>query len=106
MTFLIVNAVVSFVAALVLQLYPSASPATVAQTIISDATVDTLTDVDTTTTNRLLFSLIDTVSNTTADSQLLADPSFDFGTTFWTSDICTVVSPTGCPEASCGISSA
>jgi len=29
--------------------------------------------------------------------KLLADPSFEYGTTFWTSDICTIVNPTGCP---------
>jgi hypothetical protein len=36
------------------------------------------------------------------DAQLLADPGFDYGTTFWTSDICTVVNPTGCPPSDVG----
>jgi hypothetical protein len=31
-----------------------------------------------------------------ADSQLLADPGFEYGSTFWTLDICTVINPAGC----------
>ncbi|MGZ8850192.1 MAG: hypothetical protein ACXW3E_07745 [Thermoanaerobaculia bacterium] len=47
--------------------------------------------------NRLLFSLIDSLGDSAgSDSQLLADSSFDYGTTFWTSDICTVINPAGC----------
>lgn len=88
---------VSGVAALTLEKYPSASPATVSQTIVSQATLDALTGLPLGTANRLLFSLIDTLDNSQGDSQLLADPSFDYGTTFWTSDICTVVNPSGCP---------
>jgi subtilisin family serine protease len=88
---------VAGVAALCLEQYPSASPITVSQTVISQATVDVLAGVGLGSPNRLLFSLIDSLDNTLGDSQLLADPSFEYGTTFWTSDICTVIDPTGCP---------
>jgi len=53
--------------------------------------------VGTASPNRLLFALIDSLDDTQGDSQLLGDPGFDYGTTFWTSDVCTVVNPTGCP---------
>jgi len=90
---------VAGVAALVLEKYPSASPTTVSQTIVSQATLDTLASIGAGSPNRLLFSLIDALADTTADSQLLADPGFDYGVTFWTSDICTVVNQGGCPPA-------
>ncbi|HEY8133708.1 MAG TPA: S8 family peptidase [Thermoanaerobaculia bacterium] len=93
---------VTGVAALYLQKYPSASPATVSQTVVSQATQDVLGAVGVGSPNRLLFSLIDSLDTITSDSQLLADPSFDYGTTFWTSDICTVVNPTGCPPDDLG----
>ena len=83
-------------AALCLERFPSASPTTVSQTVLSQATLDTLGGVNG-SPNRLLFSLIDSINNTIGDEQLLADPSFEYGTTFWTSDICTIVNPTGCP---------
>ena len=89
---------VAGVAALVLEKFPTASPTTVSQTLLSQATLDTLSGVGAGTPNRLLFSLMDSLA-TIGDSQLLADPSFDYGTTFWTSDICTVVQPTGCPPS-------
>jgi len=85
------------VAALCLEKFPSASPATVSQTVVSQATLDVLSGIGVGSPNRLLFSLIDSLADTQGDSQLLADPGFDYGTTFWTSDICTVVNPTGCP---------
>ena len=88
---------VTGVAALCLEKFPSASPTTVSQTVLSQATVDALGGIPAGTPNRLLFSLIDSLDNTIGDGQLLADPSFEYGTTFWTSDICTVVNPTGCP---------
>jgi len=84
-------------AALCLEMYPTASPATVSQTLLSQATLDVLASIGAGSPNRLLFSLIDSLADVTGDSQLLADPSFDYGTTFWSSDICTVVNPTGCP---------
>jgi hypothetical protein len=90
---------VAGVAALCLEKFPTASPTTVSQTIVSQATLDVLGSVDVGTPNRLLFSLIDSLDDVAGDSQLLADPSFDYGTTFWTSDICTVVNPTGCPPS-------
>jgi subtilase family protein/peptidase inhibitor I9 len=88
---------VAGVAALCLEKFPSASPATISQTVVSQATVDALGNIGDGSPNRLLFSLIDSVDNNIGDGQLLADPSFEYGTTFWTSDICTVVNPTGCP---------
>ena len=89
---------VAGVAALCLEKYPDASPAAVAQTIVSQATLDVLGAVGTGSPNRLLFSLIGSLSAPgTSDSQLLADPGFDYGTIFWTSDICTVIQPIGCP---------
>lgn len=93
---------VAGVAALFLEKYPTASPAVVSQTIVSQATLDVLgaLAIGIGSPNRLLFSLIDTVDPTvTGDSQLLADPGFDYGQTFWKSDICTVIDPTGCPPA-------
>ena len=88
---------VTGVAALTLEKFPSASPVTVSQTVLSQATADALSGVGAGSPNRLLFSLIDALDNTVGDAQLLADPSFEYGTTFWTADICTVVNPTGCP---------
>jgi len=88
---------VAGVAALCLEKFPSASPTNVMQTVLSQATVDALGGIGDGSPNRLLFSLIDSLDNTVGDAQLLADPSFEYGTTFWTSDICTVVNPTGCP---------
>ena len=93
---------VTGVAALVLEKWPTASPATVTQTVLGQATLDSLTGLDSASPNRLLFSLIDSLSDLTGDSQLLADPSFDYGTTFWTSDICTVVNQGGCPPDDSG----
>jgi subtilisin family serine protease len=87
---------VAGVAALCLEKYPTASPLTVRQTILSQTTLDVLGGVNG-TANRLLFSLIDALADATGDSQLLADPSFEYGETFWTSDICTVINQGGCP---------
>jgi hypothetical protein len=84
-------------AALCLEKYPASSPATVVQTILSQATLDTVGSVGTDTPNRLLFTLFDTSDQTTGDSQLLPDPSFEFGTTFWVADLCTVIKQIGCP---------
>src|SRR5438105_5465809 len=90
---------VAGVAALVLEKFPSASPATVSQTVVSQATLDVLGAIGAGSPNRLLFSLIDALADTTADAQLLADPGFDYGMTFWASDICTVVNQGGCPPS-------
>jgi aqualysin 1 len=87
---------VTGVAALALQKFPTASPASVTQTILSVATADTLNGIGT-SPNRLLYSNIDALADATGSTQVLGDPSFDFGTTFWTVDICTIVNPTGCP---------
>ncbi len=92
---------VSGVAALCLEKYPDASPSVVSQTILSQATLDVLSlPVGDNSPNRLLFSLIGSLQNNVgSNSQLLADPGFDYGTTFWTADICTIVNPTGCPPS-------
>ncbi|MEO8035697.1 MAG: S8 family peptidase, partial [Acidobacteriota bacterium] len=85
-------------AALVLEKYPSATPTNVSQTIQSQATLDALGTIGAGSPNRLLFSLISSLSDpSVGDAQLLSDPSFEYGTIFWKSDICAVVSPTGCP---------
>jgi hypothetical protein len=88
---------VAGVAALALQKYPDATPASIAQTLVSQATLDTITSAGAGSPNRLLFSLIGSLENgVQSDSQLLADPSFDFGDTFWSLDVCTVINPAGC----------
>jgi subtilisin family serine protease len=88
---------VAGVAALTLQQWPTASPTTVTQTILQQATQGALTGIGTGSPNLLLFSLINSIADVTGDAQLLADPSFDYGTTFWSADICTVVDQSGCP---------
>jgi subtilisin family serine protease len=89
---------VAGVAALCLEKYPGASPATVSQTILSQATLDVLGSVGNGSPNRLLYSLIGSLNDSgLGDTQLLGDPGFDYGDIFWTSDICTVIQPTGCP---------
>lgn len=92
---------VAGVAALTLEKFPTASPATIAQTINSSATLDALSGLDIGSPNRLLFSLIEELNQTNADAQLLGDPSFDYGETFWAvdEDICTVVQQAGCPPS-------
>src|SRR5207253_9721720 len=90
---------VAGVAALCLEKYPTASPATVSQTVVSQATLDTLNGVGAGSPNRLLFSLIGSLSDITSDSQLPADPSFDYGTTFWTAGICTIINQGDCPPS-------
>lgn len=88
---------VSGVAALVLEKFPTAAPATVSQTIVANTTLGALSGIGLGSPNRLLFSLIDTLYSGAADAQLLGDPSFDNGTTFWSADICTVINQAGCP---------
>ena len=91
---------VAGVAALVLEKYPTASPSAVSQTVVSQATIEVLGAVGDGSPNRLLFSLIDALDDSAqADSQLLSDPGFDYGTIFWTAGICTVIDPTGCPPS-------
>jgi hypothetical protein len=87
---------VAGVAALWLEAYPSASPAAVSQTILSQATSDALSDGGAGSPNRLLYSLVGLLDESTNALQLLGDPGFEYGSTFWTSEICTVIKPTGC----------
>lgn len=85
-------------AALCLERYPDASPTSVSQTLLSQVTPDVLTAVGDGSPNRLLFSLVGALDTTVpGESQILSDPGFDYGTTFWSTDICTVVNPAGCP---------
>ena len=87
---------VAGVAALWLEKFPAASPSAVSQAVLSQATLDVLGGVNG-SPNRLLFSLVGSLSDpVVSDAQLLADSSFDYGMTFWTSDICTVINPAGC----------
>src|SRR5262249_12256599 len=89
------SAAAPFVAGLAplwLEEYPAASPSTVAQSIVSQAPRDVLGAIGAGSPNRILFSLVGSLSEPGAsDSQLLSDPGFDFGSIFWTSDICTVI---------------
>ena len=88
---------VTGVAALCLETYPGATPAMVTQTLLSQATSDVLTSIGEGSPNRLIFSLLGSLDETDhGDAQLLGDPGFDYGTTFWSSDICTVMNPAGC----------
>ena len=85
------------VAALWLEKFPLASGGAIVQTVVANATVDVLSSIGQESSNRLLFSQTATLEDAVqADSQLLADPGFEYGTTFWSSDVCTVVNPTGC----------
>jgi hypothetical protein len=88
---------VAGVAALCLEMYPTASPSAVSQAVLSQSTPDVLGAVGNGSPNRLLFSLISSLGDPAwSDGQLLGDSSFDYGTAFWTSDICTVINPAGC----------
>ncbi|MGZ4778527.1 MAG: S8 family peptidase [Thermoanaerobaculia bacterium] len=88
---------VTGVAALCLQQFPDATPSAVSRTILAQATADMLGAVGNGSPNRLLFSQLNSLTDPApGDSQLLGDPSFDYGTTFWALDICTVINPTGC----------
>ena len=91
---------VAGVAALYLERYPDASPRSVSQSVVSQATVDVIDGAGDGSPNRLLYSLIGSLDNTQGDSQLLGDPGFEFVTTFRTLDICTVVNPGACPPTS------
>ena len=89
---------VAGVAALWLEKYPDASPRTVSQTVVSQATADVLSGLGDGSPNRLLFSLVGALDESPQSDtqQLLADPSFEYGTTFWSSDICSPSNPAGC----------
>ena len=90
---------VAGVAALVLEGTTGLSPDTVVNTVLSQATPYVVTGLnDKETPNRLVCTLTDgDVSEPM--QQLIADPGFDEGDEFWTSEICTVINPTGCPPS-------
>ncbi len=91
---------VAGVAALYLEKYPSASPSAISQTVTTRATIDALTAVGPRSPNRLLFSLLGALDDPVqGGSQLLSDPGFDYGDTFWSSSICIVIRPTDCQPA-------
>ncbi len=88
---------VAGVAALYLEKFPSASPSAISQSVAGRATTDVLTAVGPASPNRLLFSLLGGLEDSVpGGSQLLSDPGFDFGQTFWSSGICIVVKPGNC----------
>ncbi len=92
---------VAGVAALYLENYPGASPAAISQTVAARATMDVLTAVGGGSPNRLLFSLTGALDDPAQNgSQLLADPGFDYGQTFWSSGICIIVKPGDCVKIS------
>jgi hypothetical protein len=91
---------VAGVAALTLEGTSGLSPDTVVGILVSQATpyvVTGLTDME--TPNRLLCTLRVDGDMAMIDQQLIADPGFDEGDEFWTSEVCTVVNPTGCPPS-------
>ncbi len=85
---------VAGVAALVLEKYPTATPADVDQTIVTQATAGVLGALPAGSPNLLLYSTILELDPGVA--QLLSDTGFDYGTTFWTSTICDPTNPSGC----------
>ncbi len=90
------------VAALWLEKYPEASPRAISQALLSQATVDALGALGG-SPNRLLFSMVGSLDlSDEGDSQLLGDPSFEYGDLFWASDVCTVVNPAGCTGGGLG----
>jgi subtilisin family serine protease len=89
---------VAGVAAMVLEGNTGLSADDVAATVLSQATpyvVTGLTDPE--TPNRLACTLRSDGDTGTLVQQLISDPGFDEGDEFWTSEICTVINPTGCP---------
>ena len=89
---------VAGVAAAWLSMYPSAPPAAISQSIVSSATIGVVGGLSTDSPNLLLFSDVGALdTSTVGNDQLLSDPGFDYGTTFWTSSICTVLDQSGCP---------
>lgn len=86
------------VAALYLERYPYSSAKAITQTVVSQASIDKLSMMGLKTPNRLLYASVGLLDQSIrGDNQLLADPTFDLGTTFWAADICTILNPTGCP---------
>ena len=81
-------------AALVLEKYPTATPADVNQTIVTQATAGALAGIGDGSPNLLLYSTILELDPGVA--QILSDAGFDYGTTFWTSTVCDPTNPSGC----------
>ncbi len=90
---------VAGVAALYLEKDPTASPGAVSQSIVLQATEGVLNGIGDGSPNRLLYSILGILQDPPPTvSQLLADPGFDYGTTFWSSSICTTTNTSGCPN--------
>lgn len=88
-------------AALLLEKHPWAMAPDISETLKTYATTGVLAGGNDGSPNRLLFVPADRlVYGNWAFDQLLADPGFEQGDTFWSSDVCTVVKPTGCDEGS------
>jgi hypothetical protein len=88
---------VAGVAALVLDAHPTAAPAAVMATVLGQATPDVVTDAGEASPNLLLYAIVGSLgAGELPDDQLLGDPGFEEGDTFWSSEICTVVNPAGC----------
>lgn len=98
---------VTGVVALWLEKYPHASGTSLSSSVVTAATNDVLIDAGMGSANRLVSSKVGVLEELLlSDAQLLSDPGFDYGDIFWTSDICTVVNPTGCPPDDLGLYSA
>jgi subtilisin family serine protease len=97
---------VTGVAALFLETNQSASPATVASTIVNGATLNHITSIGTGSPNRLLYSLLTgappptpTPTPPPGESQLLLNPGFESGNVNWVTTA-GVISSSGRPARS------
>lgn len=89
---------VSGVVALWLEQYPRASTTSISSAVVTATTHDVLGAVGEGSPNRLVHSTVGVLDELPpSDAQLLSDPGFEEGETYWVTDICTVVNPTGCP---------
>jgi hypothetical protein len=89
---------VAGVAALWLEGTTGVAPDAIALDVLSHATPNVVTGLgDLVTPNRLLSTLQGDAEIMVPVDQLIADPGFDDGEDFWTTEICTVINQTGCP---------
>jgi hypothetical protein len=89
---------VAGVAALWLEGTIGVSPDALALDVLSHATPHVVKGLsDSVTPNRLLSTQMADSEITVPVEQLIADPGFDDGDDFWTTEICTVINQTGCP---------
>ena len=89
---------VAGVAALWLEGTTGVSPDAITLDVLSHATPNVVTGLgDMVTPNRLVSTLHGDAEIMVPVDQLIADPGFDDGEDFWTTEICTVINQTGCP---------